>query len=499
MNKGRRYNSEPKLNIKKVIGVIVAIIVIIMFIFALKSLLNSDTSSNKLISSSYFLISENNKWGIIDNNSKIIIEPIYNDAIIIPNHKQDIFICTYNADYENGTYKTKVINAKGKEIFTEYDKVLALENYDENNNLWYEENVLLVEKDERYGLINFEGREILEPKFDNIYTLKGVKNSLITEKDGKKGVVNHLGLNVVENKYDDIKSLGENTKAYIVMLDNKYGVEGILDCKYQDIKPLNNKEIFCVKEEGKYKVINTEGKVIFSEEFDSIETIKDNIIVYKNKDKYCAYDVKNDNKLTKTYKTLKYTANGLFIARTNKNYGIIDIKAKTIVEEKYSNIGYYEDMKVYELEEKNAEVNTILNSELEEIAKGIITETNYEKSYIKLWREDGYSYYNLRGEKLETREILTNNNLFLSKKNNKYGFIDKEGNIVVDYMYDDAREQNEFGYSAVKKDGLWGSIDKNGRINSDTKYNLENNLIIDFIGQYHIGEDINLRYYTNKN
>lgn len=496
MSRGKRYNNEPKLNIKKVIGVIVAIVVIIMFIIAIKNLLNSDSSSNKLVSTSYFLINENNKWGIIDNNAKTIIEPIYDDAIIIPNNKKDIFISTYNVNYDEGTYETKVLNAKGKEIFAEYDKVSALENYDENNNMWYEENVLLVEKDEKVGLINFEGNEILEPNFDKIYTLKETENSLITEKDGKKGAVNHLGLQLVENKYEEIKSLGEDTKSYIVKLDNKYGIDGILDCKYEEIKALNNKEIFCVKQDGKYKVIDADGKTVFSEKFDSIETIKNNIIVYKNKDKYCAYDIENSKKLSKTYKTLKHTENNLFIARTNNNYGIIDINNDTKIKQEYANINYYEDVNIYELEGKNSDINTILNSELKEIAKGIISEVNAEKSYIKLWTKDGYGYYNLNGEKIETKDILTNNNLFLSRQSNKYGFVDKEGNVIVDYIYDDAKEQNECGYVSVKKDGKWGSLDKNGNVISDTKYNLENNLLIDFVGEYHLGVDVNLMYYT---
>ena len=147
MSRGRRYNNEPKLNIKKVIGVIVAIIVIIMFIIAVKDLLKSDSSSNNLVSTSYFLINENNKWGVIDNNAQIIIEPTYEESIIIPNSKQDIFICTHNVNYDEIKYETKVYDSKGKEIFTEYDEVQALENYDENNNLWYEENILVVKKE----------------------------------------------------------------------------------------------------------------------------------------------------------------------------------------------------------------------------------------------------------------------------------------------------------------------------------------------------------------
>ena len=126
MSRGRRYNNEPKLNIKKVIAVIVAIAVIVMFVIAIKNLLNSDSSSSNLVSTTYFLLNKDNKWGVIDNNAKIIIEPTYSDAIIIPNNKQDIFICTENTDYNKGTYDTKVLNAKGKEILTQYDKVIAI-------------------------------------------------------------------------------------------------------------------------------------------------------------------------------------------------------------------------------------------------------------------------------------------------------------------------------------------------------------------------------------
>ena len=40
MSRGRRYSNEPKLNVKKVIAVVIAIIVIIMFVIALKNLLS---------------------------------------------------------------------------------------------------------------------------------------------------------------------------------------------------------------------------------------------------------------------------------------------------------------------------------------------------------------------------------------------------------------------------------------------------------------------------
>ena len=112
--------------------------------------------------------------------------------------------------------------------------------------------------------------------------------------------------------------------------------------------------------------------------------------------------------------------------------------------------------------------------------------------------DDEYKYYDLSCQEKTNIEVLEDNTLFLSKKDGKYGFVDKKGNVVVDYIYDDATEQNEYGFVAVKKDGKWGAIDKDGKVVVEPIYNLENNLKIDFIGRWHLGEDINMNYYCEK-
>ena len=84
----------------------------------------------------------------------------------------------------------------------------------------------------------------------------------------------------------------------------------------------------------------------------------------------------------------------------------------------------------------------------------------------------------------------------MSKKDGKFGFVDKDGNVVVDYIYDDATEQNRFGYSSVKKDGKWGAINSQGRVVVEPQYTMENNSLIEFIDEWHLGEDLNLNYYT---
>ena len=49
----------------------------------------------------------------------------------------------------------------------------------------------------------------------------------------------------------------------------------------------------------------------------------------------------------------------------------------------------------------------------------------------------------------------------------------------------------------IKKDGLWGAIDLNGKIVVNPEYNLDYNTKIDFIGEWHIAEDTNANYYLD--
>ena len=86
--------------------------------------------------------------------------------------------------------------------------------------------------------------------------------------------------------------------------------------------------------------------------------------------------------------------------------------------------------------------------------------------------------------------------LFLVKENGKYGYENISGERVVDCIYDDATEQNEYGYVAVKKGGIWGSLKSDGTVCLEPNVNLDNNLYIDFIDTWHIDENSNMNIYT---
>ena len=82
--KGKRYDTERKLNVKKVIAFVIAIIVLVMVFVSLKHLFsNGNDVLTKDVSTLtiYISVYENDKWGVIDNKGNKIIEPTYDEII----------------------------------------------------------------------------------------------------------------------------------------------------------------------------------------------------------------------------------------------------------------------------------------------------------------------------------------------------------------------------------------------------------------------------------
>lgn len=505
MGRGRRFDGEPKLNLKKVFAVIIAIVVLGMFVYAIKWFLNKDDITGKITSKSYLAVFKDNKWGVIDSTAKEIIAPSYGEMIIIPNNKVGVFICTYDVDYETGEYKTKVLNEKNSEIFTEYEKVEALNNMDKDSNLIYDQQVLKVKNNGKYGLINMEGKLLVPTEYDNIETISKIENTYKLTKDGKVGIANSDGRLVIEPQYIDIDVLGKDNKSGFIVKNesNKYGIvsysnTAILPINYDSVEKIYGNNCYVVTVAGKQKLVNKDGADVLTTGFEKISQIlngQENEVIFINANKYGIMKLTGETTLEAQYDYLEETKTDIFIAKQGDKYGIINSAKEEKIPFSYKSISYNSKADIYVLEDDNYN-NTILNGNLETKLTGMLIELNEIKGYIKLKSGENYKYYNLKFEEKQESEVFPNRTLFITKQDGKYGFADKEGKIVVECIYDDAVEQNDYGFAAIKKDGKWGSIDLKGVVIQEPTYNLDNYLLIDFIGRWHYGQDINMNYYN---
>lgn len=366
MSSGRRYSREKRINLKKVIGCVIIIIALILFVIAISKILNwEDNNLSKKAETSYHLIYQDNKWGVINNSAKIIIEPTYDEMIQIPDANTPLFICTYDVNYEEGTYKTKVLDNENKEILKEYNLVTGIDNFD-NEEYWYESGVLKFKRTDKYGLLDYTGKIILEPEYDSITAIQGDKNSLIIKIGSKIGVCNNSGKIIIEpDEYKGFRKVNiEN--AYIFQKGDKYGIIGadgqILSNEYADIKSFSNSELFVVKEDNKWKVYNKEKEEVISETYDDFAGLGSEYIIVKKSDKY----------------------------------GIINTSGEVKLEIEYTNIRYIEEINSFEC--KTQEETGIYNKNLEKVATGTILEINVDKTYIKIKENEEDKYYNLAFE-----------------------------------------------------------------------------------------------------
>ena len=218
-----------------------------------------------------------------------------------------------------------------------------------------------------------------------------------------------------------------------------------------------------MKKNGKCGVMNTEGTVIIDNVYDDIKEVKDSV----------------------------------YIAKRGESYGIIDQEKNIKVDFVYPAISYDSTADIFVAEGEEYK-SSIINNNFETKLTGMLSEINDEKGYLKIKIDNEYKYYNFKFEEKDVKDILPTNTLYLIKQAGKYGYANSKGETVVECTYDDATEQNEYGYASVKKNGKWGSIDINGKVAIEPTYNLDNNYLIDFIGKWHLGQDVNMNYYCNK-
>ena len=201
---------ERKDNKKlKRISIIVLIVIVVISIISgiiitinkSKENYNVEKIANEDIN--YYKLISNGKSGVIDKSGNIVIEPEYN-TIKIPNPKDPIFICIYDYNATSGEYKTKVLNDKNEEILTNYENINTIDIKEIVSSIPYEKTVLQYQKDGKYGIIDFNGKDITKPIYEEIRNMPYREGELIAKKDGKYGVININGGKLLDFKYDYI-------------------------------------------------------------------------------------------------------------------------------------------------------------------------------------------------------------------------------------------------------------------------------------------------------
>ena len=185
-----------RMNKKKVI-ILVVVLVIIITIGILLTMYFMNRAKYvfdvKYVSEiKYNVLNIDDRYGVIDNQGNIIIEPNY-DVIQIPDPSISVFICMSNYSTETKEYETKVLNDKKEQIITGYDNVQAIPTETTADGVPFENTVLRYKKDGKYGLIDMEGKEITDAIYDEITAMTYKEGMLLIREGDYVGIINING------------------------------------------------------------------------------------------------------------------------------------------------------------------------------------------------------------------------------------------------------------------------------------------------------------------
>lgn len=139
---------------------------------------------------SYFMIDNNlsvvgilknnkMKYGWLDSNGKVLIEPIFDKVNFFYNN--EITSVKIDSFY-------KIISKSGKIINTNYDYLSGIVN-----------NMLVFKINNKYGIIDNKMNVVIEPEYDNIYNF--TEGLACAKKNGKWGFIDSTNKTIITFKY----------------------------------------------------------------------------------------------------------------------------------------------------------------------------------------------------------------------------------------------------------------------------------------------------------
>lgn len=447
---------------------------------------------------SVLMYQENNKYGIIDFSGKKITEAIY-DSIESLLYKEGCLIVKDGEKYG-------VINILGRKMVEiEFDSINADGYYDEDTGYKKAGFIVGLRKEEgyRYGYISSKSEKILDVEYNQINRITEISDNdvyLYVTKNGQVGVYQDKN-QIIKNSYEQVE-YDKNNKIFVIKKDGKYGVvnisnEEILPIEYNYImisgdkinaEKDNEKLIFDVNgNEQKVKnitLIATENKKYF--------------IVIDENGKFGVADKEGINILENKYQYMEYAFGNYFIAKENNKTGIVDINGKTKIEFDYDVIQKIKNTNILQAVISSENISRIFNEKLELMISDKNMLITNEGEYIKVLSGNNREYLDKNGNRISSGEIFKDSNLLAYSENGKWGFKDRSGITKIVAKYEMVTEFNEYGYAGIYKDEKWGVIGEEGNIILEPTYVVEFEEP-EFINKYiRLNFGYGFSYYTDK-
>lgn len=420
------------------------------------------------------LVQLNGKWGVIDKEQKEII-PMEYDSYVWESQELISFV-------KNGKI--------GKHYRIDKSTIQNIGDYDEIINSEYinRQPLTMVKKDGFIGFIDSSYTEVVAPVYEicESFYAAGLKLARVF-RNGKWGYINKQGKEVIPCRFEDSENFGNDgyalvqfngerfcidtlgnrieacdhivqwrktagnvvNRGYVYGLVNQQGMV-VLPVIYDQVYKLPNESFYRISRNKKMGIADEHGNVILPCEYESIGQFWNdkNIATLQKDTLFGVADTSFNIIIPCEYQLIQFDLTGNLIFKKNGLFGLMDIKTNILIPARYQQFNGFRQI-MY-----NKDPNP----------------------YSMVMRDSMFGYINIKGRevipcKYKQLGYEIHNNRVFYRENNKYGFLDTTGKVVVAPVYDRVFDFH-IDVTAVQKGEKWALINSNGKQVTDFIYDM---------------------------
>lgn len=271
----------------------------------------------------------------------------------------------------------------------------------------------------------------------------------------------------------------ENALNWLVRLKGSYDE---LFCNYQEMGTVCNNSMV-VGQDGKYGLVNGLGVSILDAEYEEVHPYsQDDMALIRKDGGYIYIDRDAQTRLVpdETYVNLGMMSSGRTIAMVDGKYGLLDEQLQPLTEFAWDALTQISDSAgACEMGGKWALINKNGKTQTEYLYDDVIRDENgfcsgQKRIFVK--QEGKYHLVDKKGSAVG-KLVFDNARVFHTEGyaavcvDEKWGFVDQKGNLVIDYQYEDAQSFKN-GFAAVCVGGKWGYIDEKNNLIIEPKFEI---------------------------
>lgn len=306
-------------------------------------------------------------------------------------------------------------------------------------------------KDNVYGYIDKSGKEELFPNYDEVYWFFG--NIGTAKKNKLFGLIDRKGNTITPIIYEDLTKHVDGI--FCAKLNGKWtylkddGLEAVSNIYIYLPKPAFSKTFFyqdTVTELGLKKIkqglIDINENIIISPKFDEISSyLTDNLLRVKNNGKYGIVNLKGEIIIPIQYDNIGYQINNNLISVSlNRKFGFIDLDNNNVIPIEYDSVNEFSEGVASVYVGKQGFYIDRSNKKVLEITTERIWNNNFVNGLALIKSNNKFGYINIKGEivikPIYEEATMFDNKLALVTFNKKSGVINNKGKIILPLIFD---------------------------------------------------------------